>query len=53
VLFISHIARSNRIALCEKRRSLFVTLKQVVHIYTAAILRARVNSVNVNFCMFT
>lgn len=53
MLFISHLVRSNRIVLCEKRRSLFVTLRQVVHIYTATTVRGRVNSVKVKFCMFT
>ena len=53
MLFISHIARSNRIVLRENRRSMFVTLRKVVHIYTATIVRGRANSVNVNFCMFT
>lgn len=53
MLFISQIARSNRTVLCEKRENLFVTLRQVVHTCTAAVVRERANSVNENFCTFT
>jgi len=32
---------------------MFVTLRQVVHIWTATVVRGRANSVSVNFCAFT